>query len=70
MKRHYGDITPEVMMEILSDHNNYPNSICRHPDDASPTALVSETLSSVIMVPEDRKMFIAYGNPCQNEYVE
>ncbi len=70
MKTHYGDITPEVMMELLSDHNNYPNSICRHPDPASPTALVSQTLASVIMVPEDRKMFLACGNPCQSEYVE
>jgi isopenicillin-N N-acyltransferase-like protein len=70
MKRHHGDITCEVMMEILSDHNNFPNSICRHPDPASPGALVNKTLASVIMVPEDRKMFIAYGNPCQSEYME
>jgi isopenicillin-N N-acyltransferase-like protein len=70
MKKHYGDITPKVMMEILSDHNNYPNSICRHPDTDFPAALVSKTLGSVIMVPEDRKMFIASGNPCQSEYVE
>lgn len=34
------------------------------------TALVSKTLASVIMVPEDRKMFIAYGNPCRSDYVE
>ena len=70
MKKHNGDITAESMMEILSDHNNFPNSICRHPDPASPGALVNKTLASVIMVPEDRKMFIAYGNPCQSEYME
>jgi isopenicillin-N N-acyltransferase-like protein len=70
MQQCYGDITPDVMMDILSDHNNYPNSICRHPDTSFPPGLVGETLASVIMVPEDRKMFIAYGNPCQCEYVE
>jgi isopenicillin-N N-acyltransferase-like protein len=70
MKQRYGAITPDVMMDILADHNNYPNSICRHPDMDFPPGLVGETLASVIMVPEDRKMYIAYGNPCQSGYVE
>lgn len=70
MERHYGDITPDLMMDILSDHNNYPNSICRHPDSSAPPGLMGETLASVIMVPEERKMFIAYGNPCQCAYLE
>jgi isopenicillin-N N-acyltransferase like protein len=70
MERHHGDITIEVMMTILSDHDNYPNSICRHPDSNSPPGLLGETLASVIMVPADRKMFVAYGKPCQCEYVE
>jgi isopenicillin-N N-acyltransferase like protein len=70
MEKHYGDITPDVMMDILSDHNNYPNSICRHPDTNAPSGLLGETLASVIMVPEDRKMLIAYGNPCRCEFVE
>jgi isopenicillin-N N-acyltransferase-like protein len=70
MEQRYGDITPDVMMDILSDHNNFPSSICRHSDSNSPPGLVGETLASVIMVPEERKMYIAYGNPCQCEYLE
>ena len=70
MEQRYGDITPDVMMKILSDHNNFPSSICRHPDSSVPPGLMGETLASVIMVPEERKMYIAYGNPCQCEYLE
>jgi hypothetical protein len=51
-----------------SDHDNYPNSICRHPDANAPSGLLGETLASVIMVPDDRKMYIAYGHPCQCEF--
>ncbi len=70
MERHYGNITPQVMMDILSDHNNCPDSICRHPDEDLPPACHAATLASVIIVPEDRKMFVACGNPCKFEYVE
>lgn len=70
MERHYGNITPEVMMGILSDHNNHPKSICMHKNMNQPPETQIETLASCIMVPEDRKMFIALGNPCQYEYIE
>lgn len=68
MERNYGSITPRVMMEILSDHNNYPTSICRHADQAKQPC--SESVASFIMVPEERKMYIAYGPPCRYEYLE
>lgn len=70
LERHYGNITPELMMEILADHNNYPNSICKHADETKPPQFRAVTLSSFIMLPQDGKMFIAYGNPCCSEYVE
>ncbi len=70
LEQQYGDITPEVVMEILADHLNYPNSICRHPEPGGPPGLLGETLASVIMVPEERKMLIAYGNPCTCRFVE
>lgn len=73
MDTHYGEITPDLMMEILSDHENFPNSICRHPDENLPPEqklFSSETLTSFVMIPEDRTIFIAYGNPCKYEYVK
>lgn len=36
MELNYGQLTPKLMMEILADHNNYPNSICRHVDETKP----------------------------------
>jgi len=68
MKKHYGNLSVEVMMKIMRDHNNYPNAICRHVDKDAPIPF--KTLASIIMVPEDKVMYIAYGNPCKYEYVE
>lgn len=69
INEHYGELTPHLMMEILSDHENYPHSICSHVD-LSRAPMLSETLTAFIMIPEDKKMYIAYGNPCCNEFVE
>ena len=63
----YGHITPTLMMKKLADHNNYPNSLCAHPDGESPLP-PSETVASVVMVPEKKEMYIATGNPCKNAY--
>ncbi|RYD05540.1 hypothetical protein N752_09345 [Desulforamulus aquiferis] len=66
----YGNITPEIMMEVLSDHLASPTGICRHIDDTKPQAGQLVTLASYIMVPEDGIMKIAYGNPCEYEYID
>ncbi|RQD78409.1 MAG: hypothetical protein D5R97_00420 [Candidatus Syntrophonatronum acetioxidans] len=70
MEDHYGYLTPQLMMEILSDHDNYPNSLCRHVDETKPPQFHSQTLAAYIMVPEEGLMYIAWGNPCQHEFVE
>jgi isopenicillin-N N-acyltransferase-like protein len=70
MEKHYGKITPKIIMEVLTDHNNYPNSICRHANPNVVPHLRSETTASYIMVPEEEKMYISYGPPCQYEYIE
>jgi len=69
MELNHGQLTPELMMEILADHNNYPNSICYHLDEKKPLTRVS-TQVSVIMVPAEERMFVACGNPCKYEFVE
>lgn len=66
----YGMITPEIMMEILADHDHYPYSICRHVDETKPPEFASETLGAFIMIPEEHAMLIAYGNPCHYEFIE
>lgn len=67
---HYGDITAESMMKMMSDHNNYPHSVCVHPNHDYPPEARSTTVTSVIMVPEDNLMYATCGPPCQYEYEE
>lgn len=67
MESHYGKLTPELIMGFMADHNNYPNSICAHFNPEMPRG---ETLASLIMVPEDRVMYLTHGQPCRYEYQE
>jgi isopenicillin-N N-acyltransferase-like protein len=66
----HGDLTAERMMEFMADHHNYPHSVCCHPDEESEAAFQSETGFSIIMVPEDKVMYVSYRNPCQYDYEE
>ena len=72
LKNHRGRLSVELMKRLLQDHHNRPNSICRHPDPTNPLPIgrMMKTLVSLINCPEERKAYIALGNPCQNEYLE
>ena len=64
-------IDTDALMEILQDHGNRPESICRHHDDQppeAPDALRLETLSSVIMDLTERSLYITDGPPCGTPY--
>ena len=66
----YGEITPETMMGILSDHEGHPNSICRHADPGKPPELASASRASFVMVPAEGLLYIAAGPPCDYEFME
>jgi len=72
MDNHYGQLSVDLMKQLLQDHNNHPNSICRHPDPRAPLPIgrMIKTLVSLISCPKERKAYIALGNPCENEYAE
>jgi isopenicillin-N N-acyltransferase-like protein len=70
MERHWGKLSITVMKKLLNDHNNYPDSICRHVDPGVSPKLQMKTVASIISYPKEQKMFIACGNPCENEYIE
>jgi isopenicillin-N N-acyltransferase-like protein len=72
MEDHYGNLTADVMKQLLEDHNNRPDSICRHPNPGNPLPIgrMMKTLVSIISCPEEQKAYIALGNPCENEYLE
>lgn len=60
-------ISANDLQRVLSDHQDYPQSICRHPN-ADPTFGFWETVFSVIIAPESREMHIARGTPCDHPY--
>ena len=63
-----GQISVETLKNILCDHFNHPNSICRHPDPAQPELERGATLASMIIDLTAAEMHIAAGEPCQMEY--
>lgn len=61
-----GRINVEMIKSFLRDHKNGKNSICMHPD---PDKEVSyHTFTSIINRLADRRMEVAKGNPCANEF--
>jgi isopenicillin-N N-acyltransferase-like protein len=62
---HVGKLDVATMQELLSDHEGYPRSICRH--EGLP---LSSTIASMISIPERGILYVCRGNPCEDEYVE
>ncbi len=55
---------------LLSDHANYPSGVCCHPDPRMAPADQGMTVTSVLMDPGTRRMWISDGNPCTTGYRE
>jgi isopenicillin-N N-acyltransferase-like protein len=64
-----GTIDLKALMEFTKDHVNYPYSICRHKSHGASPEQAIVTLDSFIFVPAKKEMWIARGNPCQNEFI-
>jgi isopenicillin-N N-acyltransferase-like protein len=54
--------------EILSNHYNFPSSICHHPNPSNDSDHKEQTLSSVIIIPEKLLLMYTKGPPCKNPY--
>ncbi len=57
----------QALKTALADHENYPRSICRHPNDDRGTGFWA-TVFSVIIDPEAGMMHVSRGNPCCCRY--
>jgi isopenicillin-N N-acyltransferase like protein len=55
---------------LLSDHANYPSSICCHPDPRMPRYDQGMTATSVLMDLDAGRMWVTDGNPCTSPYRE
>lgn len=67
MEKEASSITLEDLKAVHRDHENRPDSICKHGDDKYPGVM---TLASLIMQPGRSRMLVAYGHPCEHEFVE
>ena len=59
--------TLESLTQILKDHVNYPDSICNHATIGDPLDR-EKTVCSLVMDLTDRRMYAAWGNPCEHQY--
>ena len=55
---------------LLSDHANYPSSVCCHPDPRMAPADQGLTATSVLMDLGAARMWLTDGNPCTAPYRE
>ena len=61
--------TPDEAMDILRDHHGDPQSLCLHPDPAEGDE-ASAVLFSMVCHLEERRMWVAAGNPCSHPFEE
>jgi isopenicillin-N N-acyltransferase like protein len=52
---------------LLSDHDGFPTSICRHPNDDPKTGW-QRSVISIILEPGENRMHVSNGNPCESAY--
>nr|WP_259455776.1 C45 family peptidase [Bacillus sp. PK3_68] len=71
LKKEHGKIDVETIKSLLSDHINYPDSICRHGETLSPLPgrpLPSDTVFSIVMNLSDGYFELAPGQPCETPF--
>lgn len=68
MRSQRGKLSLKSFKAILSDHVNYPQSICSHIDESDPPLERQQTIASLLMDLTTRTMAVAWGPPCQAEY--
>jgi isopenicillin-N N-acyltransferase like protein len=60
----------ESFKGILSNHYDFPSSICHHPDEMKEKDHWEETVSSVFMIPEAQLFMYTEGPPCRNQFTQ
>jgi isopenicillin-N N-acyltransferase-like protein len=62
-ERELGQLSPDRMLEILSDHENHPCGICRHQNDEA------QTTAAVMAEPGRGILHVVQGHPCTNRLI-
>jgi isopenicillin-N N-acyltransferase like protein len=61
-------VADDDLAAVLRDHASFPSSICRHLDEREAPDERSETVYSVQLDLDDRRVGLASGPPCGSEY--
>ena len=56
------------IQNILKDHENNPQSLCRHRDVELPTSQHTITKTAMIMDLDEKTMWVTDGNPCKTKF--
>jgi isopenicillin-N N-acyltransferase-like protein len=71
LAKKHGEIDVEYIKKCLSDHENYPKAICRHPDNVTErVGRRSITVASVIYDLNNGEAHVCAGPPCEGEYIK
>lgn len=68
LERHWGSLNGVCLCQIMSDHANFPRSVCKH--HAPESELDYGTIGSVVIDVTDRVLWACAGNPCRGEWRE
>ena len=63
-------LSADDLLTFLRDHENHPNSVCRHEDENFGPEEHYISVTSVLMDLEARQMWISDGPPCENPFEE
>lgn len=68
LDEHRGSETKDVglVFDLLKDHQDYPDSICRHARSSLPARGRMKTLGAVLTTERDKGIWVARGNPCES----
>lgn len=61
-------VTVPALQRMLSDHRNYPHSVCAHSDDRAAEYERYATIASIIYDLDAREVHLAPGSPCTTAY--
>tara|TARA_A100001037_G_scaffold231931_1_gene210292 strand:+ start:14664 stop:15809 length:1146 start_codon:yes stop_codon:yes gene_type:complete len=68
LRAQHGRIDLGILADGMSDHFNFPDSICRHPNPSAQSGQGIETLGCIIMDLTDRVLHYCSGPPCEGDF--
>lgn len=68
MRSQRGKISLKSIQSVLTDHVNFPQSICNHVEASDLLLERQQTIASLIMDLATRTMEVAWGTPCRSDY--